>query len=108
MEEHLRRLESAGDSDPTLSISSAKAVVEATCKLVLEELNETYDHAADISSLVKAVQRALKVHPDTIAPTARGRDTIVRTLSNLSQVVVGLAELRNEYGPDHGRTRSSS
>ena len=29
----------------------------------------------------------------------------MRVLSNLSQVAVGVAELRNEYGPDHGRTR---
>ena len=27
--------------------------------------------------------------------------------SNLSQLAVGIAELRNEYGTDHGRTRSS-
>ena len=51
---------------------------------------------------------APKVHPDEIAPTAKGRETIVRTLSNLSQVAIGLAELRNEYGPDHGRTRRTS
>ena len=106
--EHLTRLDSTGDSDPPLAISSAKALVEATCKLVLEELGIAYDDRADIPELVKAVQKALKIHPDDIAPTAKGRDTIVRTLSNLSQLVVGLAEFRNEYGPDHGRTRSTS
>ena len=108
IEEHLRRLESVGDSDPPLAISSAKALIEATCKHVLEELGESYNDMADIPALVKAVQKALKVHPETIAPTAKGRETIVRTLSNLSQVTIGLAELRNEYGTDHGRTRSSS
>ncbi len=61
----------------------------------------------DVPALVRAVQKALEVHPEVIAPTAKGRETIVRTLSNLSQLVTGLAELRNEYGPDHGRTRSS-
>jgi hypothetical protein len=54
------------------------------------------------------VQTALKLHPDTIAPTAKGRETIVRILSNLSQVAVGVAELRNEYGPDHGRRRATT
>lgn len=106
--EHLRRLQSSSDADPPLAISSAKALVEATCKHVLEELDEDYDDKADIPFLVRTVQKALKVHPDDIAPTAKGRETIVRTLSNLSQVVTGLAELRNEYGPDHGRTRASS
>ena len=51
--------------------------------------------------------KALKAHPETIAPTAKGRDTIVRVLASLSQVAVGVAELRNEYGTDHGRTRPS-
>ncbi|MBS4009555.1 MAG: abortive infection family protein [Roseovarius sp.] len=57
---------------------------------------------------MRDVQTALKLHPTTVAPTAKGRDTIVRILSNLSQVAVGVAELRNEYGPDHGRRRSTS
>jgi hypothetical protein len=108
IEEHLRRLDAAGDSDPPLAISSGKALIEATCKHVLAELGEKFDDMADIPALVKAVQKALKVHPDTIAPTAKGRETIVRTLSNLSQVAIGVAELRNEYGPDHGRTRAST
>ena len=102
--EHLARL---NPSDPPLAISSAKSLVEATCKHVLEELGEQYDERAEIPPLVKSVQKALKVHPETIAPTQKGRDTIVRVLSNLSQVAVGIAELRNEYGTDHGRTRSS-
>lgn len=102
--EHLGRLD---PSDPPLAISSAKALVEATCKHVLEELGTPYHDKADIPSLVRSVQKTLKVSPDTIAPTAKGRETIVRILSNLSQVTVGIAELRNEYGPDHGRTRPS-
>jgi hypothetical protein len=54
---------------------------------------------------VKEAQRALKLHPDTLAPTAKGREITVRILSNLSQLAIGVAELRNEYGPDHGRSK---
>ena len=104
IEEHLGRLD---PSDPSLAISSAKSLIEATCKHVLEDLRTPYDDKPDIPALVKSVQKALKAHPDTVAPTARGRETIVRVLSNLSQVAVGIAELRNEYGTDHGRTRPS-
>lgn len=106
--EHLHRLDQTGDADPPLAISASKSLVEATCKHVLEELGVTYDDRAEIPELVREVQRALKVHPDNVAPTAKGRETIVRTLSNLSQLVIGIAELRNEYGPDHGRTRPTS
>ena len=104
IDEHLGRLD---PSDPPLAISSAKSLIEATCKHVLEDLGTSYDTKSDIPALVKSVQKALKAHPDTVAPTAKGRETIVRVLSNLSQVAVGIAELRNEYGTDHGRTRPS-
>ena len=102
IEEHLGRLD---PSDPPLAISSAKSIIEATCKHVLRDLGTPYDERSDIPTLVKSAQKALKTHPDTVAPTAKGRETIVRVLSNLSQVAVGIAELRNEYGTDHGRTR---
>ena len=102
--EHLGRL---NPTDPPLAISSAKSAIEATCKHVLEELGAQYRESDDLPALVKSVQKALKVHPEAIAPTKKGRDTIVRVLSSLSQLVVGIAELRNEYGTDHGRTRSS-
>ena len=104
IEEHLARINL---NDPSQAISSCKSLIEATIKHVLEELGENYNNRADVPMLMKQVQKCLKVHPDTIAPTVKGRETIVRILSNLSQVSVGIAELRNEYGMDHGRTRSS-
>jgi hypothetical protein len=58
-----------------------------------------------VPALVKAAQKALRLHPATLAPTGRGSETVRRILSNLSQVAVGVAELRNEYGPDHGCTQ---
>ncbi|MYH73135.1 MAG: abortive infection family protein [Acidimicrobiia bacterium] len=104
IEEHLGRLD---PDDPPLAISSAKSLIEATCKKVLEALGEEYEERAEVPQLVKSVQMALKAHPETIAPTAKGKDTIVRVLASLSQVAIGVAELRNEYGTDHGRTRPS-
>ncbi|MCY4368692.1 MAG: abortive infection family protein [bacterium] len=108
IQEHTLRLYDAIErDDPALAISCAKALIEATSKIVLEELGECYSDTEKVPALVRMVQKALKAHPDTIAPTAKGRATIVRLLSNLSQVADGMAELRNEYGPDHGRTRSA-
>lgn len=104
--EHMERIAGCTDSDPPQAISGAKSLIEATTKLVLRELGETYDEKADVPALVKQVQVALKLHPDTLAPTAKGVETVKRILSNLSQVAIGLAELRNEYGPDHGRTNA--
>lgn len=104
--EHIDRISRCAESDPAQAISGAKALIEATTKLVLKELNEPYDEKADVAALVKQVQMALKLHPETLAPTTKGVETVKRILSNLSQVAIGVAELRNAYGPDHGRTTS--
>ncbi len=103
--EHLDRISASTDSDPGVAISGAKALVEATTKLVLSELGEPYDEKAELPVLVKAAQKALALHPESLAPSKPGVETIRRILSNLSQLAIGLAELRNQYGPDHGRTR---
>ena len=102
--EHLERIAASTDSDPGVAISGAKALIEATTKLVLAELQQPYDEKADIPALVKAAQKALALHPDSLAPTKPGVEITKRILSNLSQLAVGVAELRNQYGPDHGRT----
>jgi hypothetical protein len=102
--DHLQRLADASDRDPAGAISGAKALVEATTKVVLRELNTPYDEQGDVPTLVRTAQKALKLHPESLAPTAPGADIVKRILSNLSQIAIGLAELRNQYGPDHGRT----
>ncbi len=54
-------------------------------------------------SLVRQAQKALGLHPETVAPTAKGAVIVKKLLGGLSAVAIGLTELRNEYGPDHGR-----
>lgn len=102
--EHLDRIAASTDTDPGVAISGAKALIEATTKLVLSELRVHYDERDDVPALVKAVQKALALHPESLAPTKPGADIAKRILSNLSQLAIGVAELRNQYGPDHGRT----
>ena len=103
IQEHLDRLNAVGDSDPALAISCAKSLIESTTKLVLEELGETYSVKDDLPALVKGAQKALEVHPETIAPTKKGRQTILAAMGNLSQIATRVAELRNEYGIAHGQ-----
>jgi hypothetical protein len=89
--DHLERIADARDRDPALAISGSKALIEATAKLVLVELNEPYSDKADIPTLVKSAQKALKLDPQLLAPTAPGIETTKRLLSNLSQVALGIA-----------------
>ncbi len=51
-------------------------------------------------------QKALGVHGDDIAPTAKGQAASRKILGGLSGVAVGIAELRNALGTGHGKATS--
>lgn len=103
--EHLERLNRASDAKPGEIISAAKALLESTCKIALRELGQAFDERKDdIPTLVRRVQTGLLEQDLALTPTNSGDQTVKRLLSNLSQVAIGVAELRNEYGIDHGRS----
>lgn len=104
LEEHVERLNRQALEDPPLAVSGAKALVEAACKNVLRELGETVDEKAPMPLLVRQANKALSLEPQGVAPTAAGAETVKRVLANLAAIPIGLAELRNQYGPDHGRS----
>lgn len=91
-------------SDPELAIGSAKELLESVLKTV------TSDHeqksAEDIPTLLKRAQKELDIDPKSVDGKLPGADSLKRTLSNLGQVVVGVAELRTLYGTGHGRSKS--
>lgn len=107
LREHMARINDSMDRDPAAAISGAKALIESVTKLVLDELGEIYNPKADVPELVKLAQKALMLHPSQVAPTAKGAESVKRILSNLSQLAIGVAELRNEYGPDHGKSTAT-
>ncbi len=91
-------------SDPELAIGSAKELLESVLKTV------TSDHeqkpTEDILTLLKRAQKELDIDPKSVDGTLPGADSLKRTLSNLGQVVIGVAELRTLYGTGHGRSKS--
>jgi len=106
LEAHVRRIEKALPDDPAAAIGSAKELIESTLKTILERLNETYGRSDDIPQLLKLVQKGLELAPNDVDSAKRGTDIIRKTLSNLSGVVLGIAELRNLYGTGHGKGRA--
>jgi hypothetical protein len=105
---HLHRMEAAADTDPPLAISQSKALIEATTKQVLTELGVPFSDTYDMPALVRAAQKALALHPDSLAPDPRGADVISKKiLGSLAGVAIGIVELRNLYGPDHGRAQAT-
>jgi hypothetical protein len=52
--------------------------------------------------------KTLDLTVDEVTEGKAASDEIRKILASLNQVVVGLAELRNQYGTGHGRHRKSS
>lgn len=93
-----RILESV-DRDPADAITAARALVEAACKSVLDELGEPVDDRDDLPTLYKKTAIALKID-------ATQHEVVYRQiLQGLSSSVQGLAELRNKLGDAHGPRR---
>lgn len=103
LREHLARLERGLDDDPAAVIGSSKELIESVCKLVLQRLAIKYDETNDVPALVKTTLKALKLHPEALAPTAPAGEATKRILGSLASIAVGVAELRNKIGTGHGR-----
>lgn len=106
MHQELARIEAAIDDDPALAIGTAKEMVETCCKHIAGALRLKLSATPDVPELTKVVLKALRLVPEDIPNSAKGADTVKRTLSNLSQVTQGLSELRKYYGTGHGRSAS--
>lgn len=100
---NIARIRGAIAQDPALAIGSSKELVEATCKAILEEVGAAVPERAEIPELVHQVLDHLDLVAKNIPDDKKGAKAIRRVLGSLSQVVQGLAELRNLYGSGHGR-----
>lgn len=100
--QQINRMETAIEGDPSLAIGTAKELVEAACKAILEERNRAAPPKTDLPKLVRLVSEELGLLPEAVAPDARAAETIKKVLGSLASIVAGVAELRNQYGTGHG------
>lgn len=100
--DQIRRIEQSINSDPSLAIGTAKELIETCCKTILAERGKTISGCPDISTLTKETLKELKLIPDSVPESARGKDVIKRLLQNLGTIGNNLAELRGLYGTGHG------
>lgn len=100
---NVARIRGAITQDPALAIGSAKELLEATCKAILAEVGAAVPEKADIPELVHQVLERLELVAKDVPDARKGAKAIKKVLGSLSQVVQGIAELRNLYGSGHGR-----
>jgi len=103
-----RRILENVEADPELAIGSSKELVEATCKLLLEDAGVEPDTSWTAEQLFKHALKTLDLSVDDVLDSKAGAESVKKVLRGMHQAVVGTAELRNRFGTGHGRHRRSS
>lgn len=87
-------------SDPEGAITAARALIESTCKHILDELKADYPDDADPAKLWALCAAELKLSPDD-----HTEKVFKAILGNCQSIVNNLAALRNKLGDAHGQGR---
>jgi hypothetical protein len=103
----IRIIEREAESSPTDSIGSAKELIEAVCKDIIERSGASYDRKSSPAALVKEALKCLKLAPDDIPERSRGVDAVRATLNSLANIAHQMDELRGLYGSGHGKPSSA-
>jgi len=107
VQQHLERISINVERDPPAAVGSAKELVESVCKFILDDYSVEYDKNESLLDLYKKTAKALKLNREAVPDSAKGSESAQRVLQNLATAVQALAELRNELGLGHGKTKPS-
>jgi Abortive infection C-terminus len=97
-----RMARARSEEDWELAVGSAKELVEAVSKMVLEARGESFGNASIFPALVSTAHAALGRQP---GPDLAD-DHVTRDIAaSAKKIVLGVADLRGTHGTGHGRTR---
>lgn len=103
----IRNIERTCETSPGDAIGSAKELIEAVCKDIIERSGKSFDKASNPSGLVRQTLKCLELAPEDISDKSRGVDAIKATLNSLANIAHQMDELRALYGSGHGRASSA-
>jgi len=89
-------------SDPPAGVTAACSLIEALCKVYIEDEGLELPTKETIKDLWKIVSQHLGLNPGTIV----GQD-LIRILSSLTSVIDGIGALRTHAGSAHGHGRET-
>lgn len=105
LQDHLDRIGRGVEDDPAAAIASCKELIETLCKLILEHSEVEHTRSDDLPKLYKKVAGLLALNAEAVDGNARGSEASQLVLRALTTSIQGIAELRNQLGLGHGRTR---
>jgi hypothetical protein len=103
----IRNIERTCETSPADAIGSAKELIEAVCKDIIERSGGVFERGSNPSALVKQTLKCLHLAPDDIPERSRGLDAIKSTLNSLDNIAHQMDELRGLYGSGHGKPSSA-
>ncbi len=92
------RMLRTAETDPEDAITSARALIESTCKSILDDLQVHYEHKWNLSKLYKTTANSLRLSPE-----GHSEQVFKQILGSLFGVSAGLGEVRNAFGDAHGK-----
>jgi hypothetical protein len=86
-------------TDPEGAITTARALVETTCKYILDNLNIQYEDNIELPKLYNLTANQLN-----LAPQNHPEEIFKQILGGCQSVINGLGSLRNKVGDAHGKS----
>lgn len=106
VKQQITSMEASIETTPYIAIGIAKELIETVLKTILNESGENYVDDTTLPQLMKKVSKILNLVPKDIPDEKKGVEVIRIILGNLSSIVAGIGELRNDYGSGHGKEKS--
>jgi hypothetical protein len=103
LDEHIDRLRRAAD-DPGQLLGSAKDLLEAVAKFVLEEISMTPGGNPDFNHVWYLARERLGVLPEQVDSSLPGANNIKTILQSSWKIAEQVNKLRGLQGTGHGRT----
>lgn len=102
----MQELKHQMETDSAASIGTSKDLLESVMKMILDECEVQYINdngkSVDIPLLWKKVETVLRLDPKGMNDSKSGKSA-KKILSSISQIVLGMNELRNHFGTGHGK-----
>jgi hypothetical protein len=90
------------DTDPEAAVTAARALLEATCKTILDDYDAAYDEGGHLPSLYKGVQKVLK-----LSPADQTEDRFRAILGGCTTIVKEIGSVRNRHSDAHAPGRKT-
>ena len=89
------------DVDPDGAITSARTLIEAVCKHILDETSTPYQDDWQLPQLYSEAAKQLK-----LSPAQHSEDIFKQILGGCHSVINGMAGMRNRFSDAHGKGKA--